>query len=98
MPMQRRTPFDRLSETILADRKWFRDGEPNWIEGKNKPWERPCRTAAAAHQLRCDEVRLIRRHGKDLPAAEQGRRVISLVNVSLWMTMSIRVACCPTEC
>jgi hypothetical protein len=71
MPKRRRPPAGKLINTILADRQWFQDGKPCWIEGKNKRWERPCQTAAAADQLRCDSVRLLRRHGKDLATAEQ---------------------------
>ncbi len=60
-----------LIDVALRDRKWFQDGKPSWTEARGKRWERPCRTSTESSQLRCDSVRLLRRHGKDLPAAEQ---------------------------
>jgi hypothetical protein len=49
---------------VSLDRRWYGDGPPQWVEAAGKRWERPCRTASDASELREQSVSLLRRHGK----------------------------------
>ena len=43
------------------DERWYRDGPPQWLEGRGKSWERPCETAAEARQRRESAARKLSR-------------------------------------
>ena len=52
------TPILRAT---LADEDWYGNGPPQWLEGRGKPWERPCETAAEARQRRESAARKLTR-------------------------------------
>ena len=47
---------------ICGNSRWLGDGDPTWIEGRGKRWQRSCNTLAQTNQMRCDAIRLLRHH------------------------------------
>jgi len=60
------TPIVRAT---LANEHWYRNGAPNWLEGRGKPWERPCETAAGACARREKAVQKLGRAAFIVPGA-----------------------------
>lgn len=67
----------RMLDLILSDQRYFGDGPPQWIEGKGRPWQRPCKTARQANQLRCEAVGILRRSRSRVPEAEDLAEILA---------------------
>jgi hypothetical protein len=50
-----------IVHAALANERWYRDGPPQWLEGRGKSWERPCETAAEVRQRRESAARKLTR-------------------------------------
>ena len=81
MPRKNYAPNPDITPIVhatLADERWYRNGPPQWLEGRGKSWERPCETAAEVRQRRESAARKLSRANSTFPgAAELAERLES---------------------